>query len=105
MGLWAKSLHIFNCLYTSGQQSVRQLAQQTGLSQSSVHRLKQAMVQRGRHPESWLWETEDGRQWLPRLVVATLSIFGCKRGVGVATLREFFARLRREPQGGCVPSA
>ncbi len=105
MGLWAKSLHIFNCLYTSGKQSVRQLAQQTGLSKSSVHRLKQAMVQRGRHPESWLWETEDGRQWLTRLVVATLSLFGCKRGVGVETRREFFARLRRETQGGCAPSA
>ena len=105
MGLWAKSLHIFNCLYPSGTQSVRQLAQQTGFSQSSVHRLKQAMVQRGRHPESWLWETEDGRQWLTRLVVATLYLFGCKRGVGVETLREFFARLRRETQGGCAPSA
>jgi len=29
-----------------------------------VHHLQQAIVRRGRHPETGLWETEDGRQWL-----------------------------------------
>jgi hypothetical protein len=41
------------------------------------------MERRGCHPESWLGETADGRRWLTRLVVATLSTFGFKRGVGV----------------------
>src|SRR5215470_2914737 len=81
------------------------MAQQTGLSKSSVHRLQHALERRNRHPESWLWETEDGRQWLIRLVVATLYTFGLKRGVGLATLSEFFTRLRLETQGGCSPSA
>jgi hypothetical protein len=63
------------------------------------------MERRGRHPESWLWETEEGRRWLSRLVVATLYTFGLKRGVGVETLSEFFARLRLETQGGCSPGA
>ena len=40
-----------------------------------------------------------------RLVVATLYTFGFKRGVGVDTLSEFFARLRLETQVGCSPSA
>jgi len=70
-----------------------------------VHRLTQAMTRRGVHPESWLWETEDGRQWLTRLVVATLYTFGLKRGVGMDTMRKFFARLRLEKQVGCSPSA
>ena len=81
------------------------LAQQTGLSKSSVHRLKQAMERRDSHPESWLWETEDGRQWLTRLVVATLYTFGLKRGVGLDTMSEFFARLHLATQVGCSPSA
>ena len=38
-------------------------------------------------------------------MVATLSPFGLKRGVGVETISEFFARLRLESQVGCSPSA
>jgi hypothetical protein len=105
MGFWDKSRQIFNCLCDNATQSVRRLALQTGLSKSSVHRLTQAIERRNRHPESWLWETEDGRQWLTRLVVATLYTFGLKRGVGVDTMSEFFARLHLETQGGCSPSA
>src|SRR5262244_643495 len=105
MGFWEKSQQIFKCLCEHGTQSVRCLAQQTGLSKSSVHRLQQAMERRGAHPESWLWETEEGRQWLTRLVVATLYTFGLKRGVGLDTMSEFFARLHLETQVGCSPSA
>src|SRR4029434_7549779 len=105
MGFWDKSLQIFNCLCDHATQGVRRLAQQTGLSKSSVHRLTQAMERRDVHPESWLWETADGRQWLTRLVVATLYTFGLKRGVGMDTMSEFFARLRLERQVGCSPLA
>jgi IclR helix-turn-helix domain len=105
MGFWDKSLRIFNSLCENATQSVRQLAQQTGLSKSSVHRLQQAMERRNGHPESWLWETEDGRRWLTRLVVATLYTFGLKRGVGLETMSEFFTHLHLETQVGCSPSA
>src|SRR5262249_18493614 len=100
-----KSLRIFKCLCENGRQGVRRMAQQTGLSKSSVHRLTQAMERRDVHPESWLWETEDGRQWLIRLVVATLYTFGLKRGVGLETMSELFTRLHLEAQVGCSPSA
>ena len=70
MRFWAKSLLIFNALCDNAKQSIRHLARQTGMSKSRVHRLKQAMERRDRHPESWFWETEDGRRWLMRLVVA-----------------------------------
>ena len=96
---------IFKCLCANAHQSVRQLAQQTGLSKSSVHRLQQAMDRRNGHPESWFWETAEGRSWFTRLVVATLSLFGLKRGVGVETLREFLTRRGLETQGGGSPSA
>ena len=105
MGFWDKSLRIFKCLCAYGKQSVRHIAHKTGVSKSSVHRLQQAMERRDRHPESWWWETEEGRHWLTRLVVATLYTFGLKRGAGMDTLSEFFARLRLETQVGCSPSA
>ena len=105
MGFWDKSLRIFKCLCDHGKQSVRQSPSRPGLSKSSVHRLTQAMERRDGHPESWLWETEEGRRWLTRLVVATLYTFGLKRGVGMDTMSEFFARLRLETQVGCSPSA
>jgi hypothetical protein len=105
MGFWDKSLRIFKSLCDNGTQGVRRIAQQTGLSKSSVHRLKQAMERRNSHPESCFWETEDGRQWLTRLVVATLYPFGLKRGVGMDTMREFFTQLRLQTQLGCSPSA
>lgn len=105
MGFWAKSLRIFKLLCGNGTQSVRDMAQQTGFSKSSVHRLEQALTRRDCHPESWLWETEDGRRWVTRLVVATLYTFGLKRGVGAETLSEFLVRLRLERHVGCSPSA
>jgi hypothetical protein len=105
MGFWEKSLRIFNCFCDHGRQGVRRIAQRTGLSKSSVHRLTQAMERRDLHPESWVWETPEGRQWLTRLLVATLYTFGLKRGVGLDTISEFFVRLRLETQVGCSPSA
>lgn len=105
MGLWGKSVVIFNSIRQHGKQSVRRLAARTGLSKSSVHRHLQEIGRRDRYPESSFWETEAGRTWLIRLVVATLFVFGLKRGVGAETLSEFFGRLRLEGHVGCSPSA
>ena len=105
MGLWAKCRLLFNAIRDHGKQSVRCLAEHTGLSKSSVHRHLQAIGRRDRYPESSLWETEAGHTWLIRLVVVTLFIFGLKRGVGAETLSEFFGRLHLEGHVGCSPSA
>jgi Family of unknown function (DUF6399) len=105
MGLWAKSIVLFNSIREHGKQSIRRLADRTGFSKSSVHRHLQARDRRDRYPESWFWETEAGRTWLIRLVVATLFVFGLKRGVGAETIREFFSHLHVEAHVGCSPSA
>jgi hypothetical protein len=63
------------------------------------------MQGREKHPESWGWETEAGRCWLIRRVVATLYTFSRTRGVGVETISEFFGRLRLETHVGGSPSA
>ena len=99
MTLWAKSVRIFNSIREHGKSSIRRLAERTGLSKSSVHRQLQAAGHRDRYPESGLWETPEGRDWLIRLVVATLFIFGLKRGVGIDTISEFFGRLHLEACG------
>ena len=105
MGLWAKSIVIFNAIRDHGKQSIRRLAKRTGLSKSSVHRHLQAIERRDPYPESSFWETEAGRSWLIRLVVATVFVFGLKRGVGAETLSEFFSHLHLEWHVGCSPSA
>jgi len=105
MRFWTKSLRIFNLLCTNGRQSVRDIARKTGYSKSSVHRLEQAIERRNCHPESGFWETEEGRSWLVRLVVATLYTFSLKRGVGAETISEFFSHLRLGTHLGCSPSA
>ena len=103
MGYWTKSRLIFNSFRDHAKVSIRQVARQTGLSKSSVHRLGQAMHRRNQHPESWFWETEAGRRWLIRLVVAVLYHFGLKRGVGAETMRAFFACLHLEQQVDFLP--
>jgi hypothetical protein len=105
MGFWAKTLLIFNSFCANATQSIRQVAQQSGLSKSSVHRLKQAMERRDRHPESGWWETEEGHSWFLRLVVAVVYTFGLKGGVGAETISEFFSHLRLETHVGYSPSA
>jgi len=104
MGFWTKSRLLFNSFRDNAKASIRQVARQTGLSKSSVHRLGQAMARRNQHPESWFWETEDGHRWFIRLLVAVLYVFGLKRGGGTETLSEFFAWLRLEQPVGCSPS-
>jgi hypothetical protein len=105
MGLWAKSVVIIHSIREHGHQSIRNLADRTGLSKSSVHRHLQAMDRRDRYPASSLWETPEGRTWLIRLVGATLFDFGLKRGVGAETLSAFFSRLHLEEQVACSPNA
>jgi hypothetical protein len=55
---------MFKAMREHGKQSIRSLADRTGLSKSSVHRHLQAMDRRDRSPESSLWETEAGRTCL-----------------------------------------
>lgn len=76
------------------EQTVRELARATGIPKSSVHRHQQALKQRHQHPESPFWDTGAGGDWLQRLVVAAIYVFGIKRGVGAESLSEFFEVLR-----------
>ena len=105
MRCWTNSVRIVKSLCENANQSIRHLARQTGMSPSSVHRLTQAIERRDHSPESWWWDTADGRQWLMRLLAATLSPCGLTRGVGLETLSAFVTPRRLTTQVGCSPAA
>ena len=73
--------------------SVRILGRKTGISKSSVQRHKEAYKVRQQYPESIFWESEEGKKWLFRLVLAAVYEFGLKSGVGSPTLERFFDQI------------
>jgi hypothetical protein len=105
MRFWAKSRVIFNAFRDNAKASLRQVAVPTGGSKRSVHRLGQARARRNCPPESWWWETEEGRRGFLRLGVAVLYGFGRQRGGGAATSSALCVRLPLERPVGCAPSA
>ena len=105
MGLRAKCTKIFTFFQKNNESSIRKAAIETGTSKSSVHRHKKAIERRNQHPESLLWEGEEGKMWLKLLVCATIYIFGIRGGVGMTTISEFFKRLRLEKHIGVSPTS
>ncbi|MDM8526109.1 hypothetical protein QUF80_22265 [Desulfococcaceae bacterium HSG8] len=75
------------------------------MSESSAHRHKKAVERRNQHPESLMWETEEGQRWLIILVCATLYIFGICCGIGMGTISEFFKRIRPDKHLGVSPAS
>ena len=96
---------IFQSVSGKTQQSIRAIASTTGIPKSSVDRHLRTIKRRQQHPESYFWETEEGRQWLRLLVFGVIYCFGIKGGIGSDSLSSFFHRLRLEQQFGCSARA
>ena len=69
MGLWAKSIVIFHSIRAYGKQSIRSLADRTGLSKAAYIDTSRPWIA-DRYPESSCWETPGAapgwirsRQW------------------------------------------
>jgi hypothetical protein len=105
MKLRQRSQQVFEAIKKGGKHSIRKIAEATGIAKSSVHRHQQAIERRNQYPESELWETAAGGEWLRLLVLGTIYIFGIKCGIGVETLSEFFYLLQLPTQVGVSPSA
>ena len=105
MNLRERCQTVFQAGYQFSQNSFRAVAQKTDLSKSSVHRLYHRIVNRNQHPESSLWETEAGQQWLRLLVLATIFIFALQEGIGCERLSQFFRLLRLQRHIGVSPTA
>lgn len=59
-----------------------------------MRRALNALKKRNQYPESEFWETEAGRAWLHRLVLATVYEFGIKSHHGAEKLSAFFKQTR-----------
>lgn len=105
MNLRERCQAIFKAGYEFGKTSFRSLARSTNLSKSSTHRLHHRIIKRNQHPESSLWETEAGQQWLRLLVLATIFIFALQGGIGCERLSQFFRLLRLQHHIGVSPTA
>ncbi len=93
MKLRQRSQQVFEAIREGGERSIRKIAEVTGITKSSVQRHKQALERRNQYPESALWSTAAGRQWLRLLVFGAIYVFGIKCGIGAETLSEFFASV------------
>jgi Family of unknown function (DUF6399)/IclR helix-turn-helix domain len=100
-----RSQKVMQALRQGGTQTLRALAQALGMSKSSVHRHQQAMQRRQQHPESALWESPAGAAWLKLLVLATVFVFCCQRGVGCETVSAYFKLLRLDRHIGVSVSS
>jgi AcrR family transcriptional regulator len=105
MSFWQKVQQIATKIKEKGTASIRKIAEATGLSKSSVHRHLKAKERRNQYPESHLWETAEGQQWLSRLVVSSLFHFGFKRGVGAESITAFLEDLRIQTHVGISATA
>jgi hypothetical protein len=96
---------VFANLKEFGEQSLRKIAKATGLGKDSVHRALKALKKRNQYPESDFWETEAGKAWLRRLVLATVYEYGIKSHHGAEKLSTFFKQHRAEQHIGVSESS
>ncbi len=100
-----RSQKVASCIKTHVRQTLKALAEATGLSQSSVYRHRQAIERRNQYPESSFWETEAGYQWLVRLVFGLIYYFGIKQGVGAESLSAFIRAIHLDTHVASSASA
>ena len=77
----------------SGKQSYQTIAEIFQTSKSSVHRRLKKVKNRSDISGASFFESEEGQQWLLRLVVATIFIFGVIAGVGEERIALFFSMI------------
>lgn len=80
---------IIDCITTHGNKSCRKLAELCGASKSGVGRYAQKSSRRSHLAGAGFFETTEGQNWILRLVVATVFIFGISAGVGSEKLALF----------------
>ena len=80
-------------LKNNGEHSCRKLAKIFDTSKSSVHRKQQKINGRSHIAGADFFETEEGQQWLLRLVVATILVFGIIAGIGAERIAFFFSLI------------
>ena len=95
---------VLDILKKVGNASLRIIAQLAGLSKDAVNRAIKSLEKRNVYPESSLWETEAGQVWLCRLLIAVISEFGIKSGVGAERISAFFHLIHLEKNLAVSPN-
>jgi len=95
---------IFAALGKSDKLTYRKLAKEANTSKSSAFRQVKGIQRRNVHPESVLWEHQEGYEWIRMHFIATLLIFGVEHGIGAETLSRYFKMLRLHTHIGVSPS-
>ena len=93
MNFLRKIIKTFENIKNIGKQSTAQLSHQTDNSKSSTYRQIKTIHSRSSHVCSGLFQTEAGNDWMVRLVLAVLFIFGIKYNIGADTLAIFFSLI------------
>lgn len=96
---------VFANISKYGKQSLRKIAQATGLSKDRVARSIESVSKRDKYPESPMWEREEGQAWLRRMVIAMLYEFGMKGNQGAERMSEFLKRIQVDTHVGVSPTA
>jgi hypothetical protein len=94
MSLRTRCHALFTCFQKKPTATLQEAADMTGMSVSAAHRQKRALTRRNQHPESWLWETAEGAQWLVVVMCAAIYVFAIRGGIGMDLLSEFFRLIR-----------
>ena len=95
---------VVNFFQQTPRASVRSAAAELEMSKSSVHRHYQAQERRQQYPESHLWDSQEGYDFLCRLVAAALYCFGFEKGIGAESLSRFFYALHIQSHIAVSPS-
>lgn len=87
------------------KQSYRTAAKELGVAKSTIHDHDKRVQQRTQNSESAFWNTEEGQNFLKRLIVATIYTFGIKGGVGASRIEEFMQQIRITTHAGVSESS
>lgn len=99
-----RSCAVYSKLFGVVKYSFRTIAQLIGISKSSAHRYAQTIQGRNLYPESYLWETEEGVDWLRLLYFGSILFFVIHCGIGAEKLSTFFQFLRLDIRIGTSPA-
>ena len=88
-----------------GHQTLNQIAQALGISQTSVWRHQTARQSIATTPVAEFWSSAAGMVYLIKVVVAVFYCFGIKHGVGAESLSEFFRMIELDNHLATSPSA
>lgn len=105
MGFTKKIIRTCAAIKLFGKQSLAKLSRQTNSSKSSTYRQTKIINNRSSHVGSEFFQTENGSEWMIRLIIAVLFIFGIKFNIGAKSIELFFSLIGLDIYAGLSASS